>query len=240
MKLHFGNKERDPIALTSFYRSDEPDTKFNVDTAKISYCIPTNFMERVVRVYSRGRDIEHVRAVSKAFRKLLRTRVANAATVSDEPANQSRVYASPAHPSSSSSASLASFGGHGSATTDKDGLSARIASHVLFQPSIPEVDEDGRGGRDGILRLSDQEDDDVEEEEEDGDGGRRRVRGARTSNTGGAWPRRNPLLAVASITPPSLSQASAGSKRSERPDPMPPKAKDPFTLAKRARKGSAQ
>ena len=63
-KLNYGNKDRDPLSTTRFYRESE-ESSFLIDRSKVSYILPAQYEERVVRVYSR-RQGTHLGALHAA------------------------------------------------------------------------------------------------------------------------------------------------------------------------------
>ena len=53
LKLNYGNKDRSPLSTTKFYKNPEDPAPFHIDSRKVSYLLPLQYEERVIRVYSR-------------------------------------------------------------------------------------------------------------------------------------------------------------------------------------------
>eukprot|EP01138_Halocafeteria_seosinensis_P001740 gb/GECG01001783.1/.p1 GENE.gb/GECG01001783.1/~~gb/GECG01001783.1/.p1 ORF type:complete len:543 (+),score=69.01 gb/GECG01001783.1/:1-1629(+) len=71
-KLNYGNKDQSPLENTLFFNDYQNPESFHVSSNKVSYILPVNFQERILRVYSRKRDSETVAAIQKAFRRFLK------------------------------------------------------------------------------------------------------------------------------------------------------------------------
>ena len=53
LKLNYGNKDRSPLSTTNFYKNAGDTESFLIDSRKVSYLLPLQYEERVIRVYSR-------------------------------------------------------------------------------------------------------------------------------------------------------------------------------------------
>jgi hypothetical protein len=77
MKIDYAMKERNPVDSVKFFQDYTDTTSFHIDKNKVSVLLPSNFMERKVRVFSKSRDPMYVEAVEQAFvkhqRKMYRT-----------------------------------------------------------------------------------------------------------------------------------------------------------------------
>lgn len=77
MKIDYAMKERNPVDSVKFFQEYTDTTSFHIDKNKVSVLLPSNFMERKVRVFSKSRDPMYVEAVEQAFinhqRKMYRT-----------------------------------------------------------------------------------------------------------------------------------------------------------------------
>lgn len=91
-KLHFGNKDKDPLQLTGFFRPSRPDVLCAHDPSKFSHCITPTFQERILRLYCRRPEREYVRAAGEAFRRWVK-RVSPGA--SNTPDHSSRIFSPP-------------------------------------------------------------------------------------------------------------------------------------------------
>lgn len=72
-KLNYGNKDQSPLDNTLFFNDYNNPESFHVASNKVSYILPVNFQERILRIYSRKRDNETIDAIQKAFRKFLKS-----------------------------------------------------------------------------------------------------------------------------------------------------------------------
>lgn len=70
-KLGYGMGDENPMKSVKFYRSSDPNTAFHFEKERVSLLLPEHFQERVVRVYSRDRDIDVLDAIQKSFRAIL-------------------------------------------------------------------------------------------------------------------------------------------------------------------------
>ena len=67
VKIDYSMKDKDPVSRVKFFQELTDDESFHIDRAKVSSLLPTNFLERKVRVYSRIRDHDVEEAIAKAF-----------------------------------------------------------------------------------------------------------------------------------------------------------------------------
>ena len=67
VKIDYSMKDKDPVSKVKFFQELTDDESFHIDRAKVSSLLPTNFLERKVRVYSRIRDHNVEDAIAKAF-----------------------------------------------------------------------------------------------------------------------------------------------------------------------------
>lgn len=57
-------QDKDPVNLTHFYKSSAPNRSFSMSRKRVSFLVPTQFQERIVRVFSRNSDKAVCRAIS--------------------------------------------------------------------------------------------------------------------------------------------------------------------------------
>lgn len=57
-------QDKDPVNLTHFYKSSSPNRSFSMSRKRVSFLVPTQFQERIVRVFSRNPDKAVCRAIS--------------------------------------------------------------------------------------------------------------------------------------------------------------------------------
>ena len=77
LKIDYAMKEKNPVDSVKFFQEYTDTTSFKIDKNKVSVLLPSNFMERKVRVFSKNRDPLYVDAVEEAFvnhqRKMYKT-----------------------------------------------------------------------------------------------------------------------------------------------------------------------
>jgi len=67
MKIDYSMKNKNPVDSVNFFQEYPDKHCFHIDKSKVSVLLPSAFMERKVRVYSKNRSPEYVDAVDKAF-----------------------------------------------------------------------------------------------------------------------------------------------------------------------------
>jgi len=67
MKIDYAMKNKNPVDSVFFFQDYGDKNCFHIDKSKVSVLLPSNFMERKVRVYSKNRSQEYVEAVDQAF-----------------------------------------------------------------------------------------------------------------------------------------------------------------------------
>jgi deoxynucleoside triphosphate triphosphohydrolase SAMHD1 len=67
VKIDYSMKAEDPVSKVKFFQNWTDEESFNIERGKVSSLLPTNFLERKVRVYSRIRDHQVEEAIAKAF-----------------------------------------------------------------------------------------------------------------------------------------------------------------------------
>ena len=67
VKIDYSMKDKDPVSRVKFFQELTDEESFHIDRSKVSSLLPTNFLERKVRVYSRIRDHDVEEAIAKAF-----------------------------------------------------------------------------------------------------------------------------------------------------------------------------
>lgn len=67
MKIDYAMKDKNPVDSVKFFQEYADTTSFHIDKSKVSVLLPSNFMERKVRVFSKSRDPVYVEAVEQAF-----------------------------------------------------------------------------------------------------------------------------------------------------------------------------
>lgn len=77
MKIDYAMKDKNPVDGVKFFQDYNDTASFHIDKNKVSVLLPSNFMERKVRVFSKRRDPLYIEAVEQAFvnhqRKMYRT-----------------------------------------------------------------------------------------------------------------------------------------------------------------------
>ena len=92
LRINFCNKEADPTETVRYFHKSNPGVAFAIEAERVGSMLPSIFEERIIRVFSRKRDEETVRAVAAAFRCWWTVNGGKRAT----PHPASRVYNSPA------------------------------------------------------------------------------------------------------------------------------------------------
>ena len=67
MKIDYSMKNKNPVDSVYFFQEYGDQKCFHIDKSKVSVLLPSAFMERKVRVYSKNRSPEYVEAVDAAF-----------------------------------------------------------------------------------------------------------------------------------------------------------------------------
>ena len=67
MKIDYSMKSKNPVDSVNFFQEYHDTHSFHIDKSKVSVLLPSNFMERKVRVYSKSRDPAYLEAVEQAF-----------------------------------------------------------------------------------------------------------------------------------------------------------------------------
>ncbi len=62
-------QDKNPVDATRFFRDYCATEAFHIPKNKVSYILPTQFQERIVRVYSRSVDVDIVTAIHVSPRK---------------------------------------------------------------------------------------------------------------------------------------------------------------------------
>jgi|Transcript_14734 hypothetical protein len=77
MKIDYAMKDKNPVDSVKFFQDYTDENSFHIDKSKVSALLPSSFIERKVRVFSKNRDPVYIEAVEEAFlnhqRKMYRT-----------------------------------------------------------------------------------------------------------------------------------------------------------------------
>ena len=69
LKIDYSMKNKNPVDSVNFFQEYHDTRSFHIDKNKVSVLLPSNFMERKVRVYSKSREAAYIEAVEQAFVK---------------------------------------------------------------------------------------------------------------------------------------------------------------------------
>ena len=69
LKIDYSMKNKNPVDSVNFFQEYHDTNSFHIDKTKVSVLLPSNFMERKVRVYSKNREPAYIEAVEQAFVK---------------------------------------------------------------------------------------------------------------------------------------------------------------------------
>ncbi|XP_014890782.1 deoxynucleoside triphosphate triphosphohydrolase SAMHD1-like [Poecilia latipinna] len=72
-KLDYGKKEKDPIEEVRFYRKSDPNKAITLTREEVSYLLPGNFEERLIRIYCKrtnDQTVENDRQYFKKFKSI--------------------------------------------------------------------------------------------------------------------------------------------------------------------------
>ncbi|KAA8499083.1 Deoxynucleoside triphosphate triphosphohydrolase SAMHD1-like [Porphyridium purpureum] len=73
MRANFGMRQKNPVDHVHFFQNWDSKSSFQVDRAKVSYLLPTQFEEKTIRLYSKKSDPDSVDAAKRAFRRFIRS-----------------------------------------------------------------------------------------------------------------------------------------------------------------------
>ncbi|RUS17077.1 hypothetical protein BC937DRAFT_90455 [Endogone sp. FLAS-F59071] len=71
LRINYAFQDRNPVDMIQFYSKFNENESFHIAKEQVSYLVPEQFEETVVRVFSR--DMKKVKAIQMSFRKLMRT-----------------------------------------------------------------------------------------------------------------------------------------------------------------------
>ena len=67
MKIDYAMKDKNPVDSVKFFQDYTDENSFHIDKSKVSALLPSSFIERKVRVFSKNRDPVYIEAVEEAF-----------------------------------------------------------------------------------------------------------------------------------------------------------------------------
>ncbi|CAI2168138.1 14688_t:CDS:10 [Funneliformis geosporum] len=71
IKLSYAKKNENPVDYVKFYNQYDIDKAFNLEKSQVSYLIPEQYEETIIRIFTR--DCSKMKPVQDCFRKLLKT-----------------------------------------------------------------------------------------------------------------------------------------------------------------------
>jgi hypothetical protein len=150
LRINFCNKERDPTTNVKYFHKSNPGTAFSIEAERVGSMLPSIFEERIIRVFSRKRDEDTVRAVAAAFRQWWMENGGTRAT----PHPCSRVYNSPSRLGGSGSGSGSPYASQGGAQGASPGGRQRSLGAAGVRSNLVPPGVGGGGGGGGSSHVA--------------------------------------------------------------------------------------